>query len=162
VPLKIHSIGHFRIDLKHGVQRYFTYAKTLRIPYRPLGESQRNSQGYQKEVTAEVFPALFCLALFVQSGPQNQDLFQKSMRTATEMLKFFWPANSKANQFVPYKLMDFFQQHAVQDPFQMRTVLKIAQTLEHEALLETVPVPGKPHHLFVRKINSKKGAWSRL
>jgi S1-C subfamily serine protease len=60
----------------------------------------------------------------------------------------FWPANSKANQFVPYKLMDFFQQHAVQDPFQMRTVLKIAQTLEHEALLETVPVPGEPHHLF--------------
>jgi serine protease Do len=64
------------------------------------------------------------------------------------MLKFFWPANSKANQFVPYKLMDFFEQHAVQDPFQMRTVLKVAQTLEHEALLETVPVPGEPHHLF--------------
>jgi hypothetical protein len=33
VPLKIDSIGHFRIDLERGAQRYFTDAKPS-TPYK--------------------------------------------------------------------------------------------------------------------------------
>lgn len=70
------------------------------------------------------------------------------MQIATDMLKFFSPANTKANQFVPYKLLDFLEKFAVRDPSQMRTVLKIAQTLEQEGFLENIPIAGEAHHLF--------------